>query len=307
MRCGTEVPPHRNECRNARQPGGGLLKNDMILVKTVGDLGNLMFQYSFGYIVARRLKTSFCLNNLRELAFFELDGDTPAANLLRKARFKAGCLWRRPAVKNWMAFNDAAYAAPKTVLSDLSDHAIYRGYFQSSDYHEGYAEEVKKLFKVKANFRQKFEQRCKSFLEGPPLGVLHLRGKWHGDWERISLPWSYYENCLQRVKDRENYRWLVITDDVPNAQQRLPAKHPMEIVSGEVIDDFQLMSHARIHIMANSTFSWWAAYLNPSPAARIMAPNYWYGHRPEYQWEAPAGIMYPGWEWVPTGKDNGEN
>jgi hypothetical protein len=275
----------------------------MILVKTIGDLGNLMFQYSFGYSVARRLKTSFCLNKLRELAFFELDSDTPAANLMRKARFKAECLLRRPVEKNYMAFNDAAYTAPKVVMADLADHCIYRGYFQSSAYYEGCEDEVKKFFKVKENLRRTFEERCKSFLEGPPLAVLHVRGKWHGDWERIALPWSYYENCMRRVKDRENYRWIVITDDLPNAKTRVPPELNMEIVSGEVIDDFQLMNRARIHIMANSTFSWWAAYLNPDPNARIMAPNYWYGHRPEYQWEAPAGIMYPGWEWVPTGEN----
>jgi hypothetical protein len=277
----------------------------MILVKTVGDLGNLMFQYSFGYTVARRLKTSFCLNKLRELAFFELNGDTPAANLLRKARFKTECLWRRPSEKNYMAFNDAAYTAPKVVLADLSDHCIYRGYFQSGAYYEGCEQEVKSFFKVKDHLRRRFEERHKSFLEGPPLGVLHLRGKWHGDWERISLPWSYFENCLRRVKDRENYRWIVITDEPSYARKKLPPQYPMEIVSGDVIDDFQLMNRARIHIMANSTFSWWAAYLNPDPAARIMAPNYWYGHRPEYQWEAPAGIMHPAWEWVPTGENAG--
>lgn len=279
----------------------------MILVKTVGDLGNLMFQYAFGFVVARRLRTSFCLNKLRELAFFELDGDTPSANLMRKARFKMESLWRRPAEKNWMAFNDAAYTAPKTVLADLADNAVYRGYFQSSAYYEGCEEEVKRFFRVKETYRRRFEQRCASFLKGPPLAVLHLRGKLHGEWNRISLPWSYYENCLRRVKDPENYRWIVVTDEASYARKRLPSQYQMEIISGEVIDDFQLMNSARIHIMANSTFSWWAAYLNSDPAARIMAPNYWYGHRPEYQWEAPAGIMHHAWEWVPTDGPSGDN
>lgn len=272
----------------------------MILVKTVGDLGNLMFQYAFGFVVARRLRTSFCLNKLRELAFFELNGDTPSANLLRKTRFKLESLRHRPVEKNWMEFNDARYAAAKTVLANLADHTIYRGYFQSSAYYEGCEQEVKKIFQIKEAYRHRFEQRRASFLNGPPLGVLHLRGKGHGGWKRVRLPWSYYENCLRRVKDPENYRWIVVTDDASYARERLPSQNKMEIVSGEVIDDFQLMNSARIHIMANSTFSWWAAYLNPDPAARIMGPKYWYGHRPEYQFEAPTGIMHPTWEWVPT-------
>lgn len=270
----------------------------MILVKNKGDLGNLMFQYAFGFIAARRLRTSFCLNRLRELAFFELDGDTPSANLLRKARFKLESFLRRPEEKNWLEYNDARYTAPETVLAHLADHALYRGYFQSSVYYEGCEQEVRKLFRVKETYRRRFQQRCASFLSGPPLGVLHVRGKGHGAWERIRLPWSYYENCLRRVKDPGNYRWIVVTDDAAYARERLSSQYQMEIVSGEVIDDFQLLNRARIQIMANSTFSWWAAYLNPDPAARIMGPKYWYGHKPEYQLEAPAGIMHPGWEWV---------
>lgn len=270
----------------------------MILVKNKGDLGNLMFQYAFGFIAARRLRTSFCLNRLRELAFFELDGDTPSANLLRKARFKLESLLRLPEEKNWLEYNDARYTAPETVLAHLADHALYRGYFQSSVYYEGCEQEVRKLFRVKETYRRRFQQRCASFLSGPPLAVLHVRGKGHGSWERIRLPWSYYENCLRRVKDPGNYRWIVVTDDAAYARERLSSQYEMEIVSGEVIDDFQLLNRARIQIMANSTFSWWAAYLNPDPAARIMGPKYWYGHKPKYQLEAPAGIMHPGWEWV---------
>jgi len=275
----------------------------MILVKNKGDLGNLMFQYAFGYAVARRLGTTFCLNKLRELAFFELGGDSPAANLLRRARFKIGSAFCRPREISWLEYNDARYAAPKKVLADLSDHAIYRGYFQSSDYYDGCAQEVKSLFRVKEQFRREFQERCGSLLNGKPLAVLHLRGKGHGGWDRISLPWSYYTNCIRRVADRENYRWVVVTDDAAYARERLGTEHQMEIVSGKVIDDFQLLNSARIHILANSTFSWWAAYLNTDPAARIMGPKFWYGHKPEYQFEAPEGIMHAAWEWVPVGEE----
>jgi hypothetical protein len=270
----------------------------VILVKNKGDLGNLMFQYAFGFIAARRLKTSFCLNKLRELAFFELGGDTPVANLARKVRFKLASLLRPSVQRNWLEYNDARYAAPDKVLAQISNHAVYRGYFQSSAYYQGCEQEVKNLFQIKETHRRQFQERCASLLQGPPLGVLHLRGKGHGEWERIRLPWSYYENCLARVKDVKNYRWIAVTDDAPYARDRLASEFKVEIVSGKMIDDFQLLNRARIHIMANSTFSWWAAYLNPDPAARIMAPKYWYGHKPEYQFEAPEGIMHPAWEWV---------
>jgi hypothetical protein len=272
----------------------------MIEVKTTGDLGNLMFQYAFGFVVARRLNTSFCLNKLRELSFFELGGDSAAANALRRLLFKLASLARSPREKKWLDFNDGRYFPPETVLAHLSDNAVYRGYFQSSRYYAGIEAEVKNLFRVKVPLRRRFEQRHADHLQGKPLGVLHLRGKGHGGWERIRLPWSYYENCLERVPDRDKYRWLVVTDDADYARGNMPESLKMEIVSGDVIDDFQLLNRAAIHIMANSTFSWWAAYLNPNPSARILGPKYWYGHKPEYQFEAPEGIMHPAWEWVET-------
>ncbi|MCE0499389.1 MAG: hypothetical protein LV481_15720, partial [Methylacidiphilales bacterium] len=216
------------------------------------DLCNVMFQYAFGFTTARRLGTSFCMSRLRDYSaygldsLFELGGDTSAANALRKLRFKLASLMRRPVEKRWLDFNDGRYASPEKVLADLSDHAFYRGYFQSSRYFTGCETEVKNLFRVKEPLRHRFERRYADYLRGAPLGILHLRGKFHGAWERVRLPWSYFENCLERVPDRENYRWLVLTDDVDYVRHNFPEACKMEIASGEVIDDFQLMSRATI-------------------------------------------------------------
>ena len=273
----------------------------MILVKATDNLGNQMFQYAFAFATARRLKTSFCMNRLRKLTYFQLGGDSAPANALRKLRFKFGSLARRPAEKKWLDYNEGRYTAPEKILAGLDDHAVYRGYFQSNRYYAGCETEVKSLFQVQPLLRRRFEQRYTDYLQGPPLAVLHVRGKDYDGWDMVTLPWSYYENCLERVTDKEKYRWLVVTDDIDFTRKKLPADWKMELVSGDVIDDFQLMNRAAIHIMANSTFSWWAAYLNPNPSARIMGPKFWFGHKPEYLYEAPEGIMNTAWEWVETG------
>lgn len=270
----------------------------MIEIKSIGDMGNQIFQYAFGYCMSRKLNTTFCLNHFHTLTNFTLGGDTPFANGCRKAAFKAQSLLRRPADHDWQDFNAMRYASPEAVLGQLTDHAIYRGYFQSHRFFTGNESEVKALFTARPDLVAHFEKSYSSYLTGKPLAILHIRGKGHGGWDDIRLPQSYYLNCIARVKNPGDYRWIAMTDDIDFARTRLPADLPVEFVSGTVLDDFQLMQHAAVHIMANSTFSWWAAYLNRNPQAHIMGPFYWYGHRAKFRYEAPEGIMNPAWDWV---------
>ena len=111
----------------------------------------------------------------------------------------------------------------------------------------------------------------------------------------MSLPESFYLNALQEVKNLDDYKILLVTDDIENAATRLPGIKNKLIISDSEIMDFQLLMHADKLIISNSSFSWWAAYLNKKHA-EVFAPENWLGFK--LNAEMPSNVMPEGFKRV---------
>jgi hypothetical protein len=85
---------------------------------------------------------------------------------------------------------------------------------------------------------------------------------------------------MQTMQERiSNPTFFVFSDDIAFARALLPKGERMEFVDhndeSNPDEDLRLMSSCRHHIIANSTFSWWGAWLNPCPAKVVCAPEIW--------------------------------
>lgn len=126
-------------------------------------------------------------------------------------------------------------------------------------------------------------RRWRDELAAPGAVVVHVR---RGDLVQpkyrkfaVQSP-AYYEEAARLVAERTGAdRFFVFTDDPAwvRAQVRLPGT--TTLVSGDpdatAIDEFSLMRLARHFVMANSTFSWWAAWLGERPDSCVVAPAHW--------------------------------
>jgi hypothetical protein len=97
---------------------------------------------------------------------------------------------------------------------------------------------------------------------------------------RVSLPMGYYLDAICTLKERlVDPTFFIFSDDMPFVKQNLA--HDISAVFVEHNDDFtaeedmRLMSSCRHHIIANSTFSWWGAWLNPQSDKIVIAPKQW--------------------------------
>jgi hypothetical protein len=112
---------------------------------------------------------------------------------------------------------------------------------------------------------------------------LHVR---RGDYTlaavgNIALPMEYYHHAISVCRERlANPTFFVFSDDIPFVEGNLPrdiravfVKHNDALTAHE---DLRLMSSCRHHIIANSTFSWWGAWLNPLSNKMVIAPKHWY-------------------------------
>jgi hypothetical protein len=97
------------------------------------------------------------------------------------------------------------------------------------------------------------------------------------------LPLDYYRAAIDYVAGRtESPELFIFSDDIPWAREHLDIPFPCHYIDHnkgpESYNDMRLMSVCRHHIIANSSFSWWGAWLNPAPDKIVVAPRRWFAN-----------------------------
>jgi len=116
----------------------------------------------------------------------------------------------------------------------------------------------------------------------------------HGGGVNMSLPMSYYEDCLSKINDLSQYYIMVLSDDTEFVRSYFGSRNNFHYEKNLEIIDFQIIKNADCLIIANSSFSWWGAFLNEKKNAEVFAPKKWLGFKVTQ--EFPLGI-YDGLGW----------
>lgn len=94
---------------------------------------------------------------------------------------------------------------------------------------------------------------------------------------------DYYNNAISYITQYiQNPKFFVFTDDVQWVIDNFECSFPWEIISSPKLHDYEeleIMSLCKHNIIANSTFSWWGAWLNQNPEKIIIAPKKWYSNK----------------------------
>ena len=98
---------------------------------------------------------------------------------------------------------------------------------------------------------------------------------------RVVLPMEYYSDAISAFTKRlVDPTFFVFSDDIPFVKDNLPRDIRVVFVEhnepSAAHEDLRLMSSCHHHIIANSTFSWWGAWLNPRVDKMVVAPRHWY-------------------------------
>lgn len=270
----------------------------MIVVRLIGGLGNQMFQYAAGRALAVRQhtelyidRTSFQNYTLHDygLQHFALQAhDAPSGAIPYHGRFPVigRTLQRLLGHTSLAIVKEKSFTFDPDILA-LQDGVYLDGYWQSEKYFADAAEVIRADFQVQTpstpENRQWFD-RIRSSL----AVSLHVR---RGDY--VTAPAAnqfhgtcspaYYRQAMDEMASGLNAlpTFFVFSDDPLWVQQNLDfGAHLHAFVTGNDADknyeDLRLMSACRHHIIANSTFSWWGAWLNPYPEKRVIAPRRWF-------------------------------
>ncbi|RZK12976.1 MAG: hypothetical protein EOO46_01030, partial [Flavobacterium sp.] len=170
------------------------------------------------------------------------------------------------------------------VLPLFGNWKFYYGYFQSEQYFKEIADNIRDYFRIKSIYTKAFWQKY-GYLFSQKVLAIHIRLGDYLTWgneamggENMTLPDAYFQNALGMIPNIQDYTVLVITDDIENASHKMQWLQGKKIISDTEIMDFQLLMHADKLIISNSSFAWWAAYLNVKNA-ETFAPEYWLGFK----------------------------
>ncbi|MHC5003898.1 MAG: alpha-1,2-fucosyltransferase [Planctomycetota bacterium] len=270
----------------------------MIVVNVFGGLGNQMFQYAAGRRLAHvrgtelRYDASALAGTTRQL---QLDAMRIAAGpatpeQLATVRGRARRRWRRLLERARTRPGDLRYVREHgfrfdpSVL-DLPDDVYLDGYWQC----ERYFDDVADLIRAELELREppdEADRRVLELVESVCSVSVHVR---RGDFVSDPRASRYHGVCdadyylratalVAGLVDRPHF--VVFSDEPDWARANLDLGHPTTIVDHNGPDrgphDLRLMSRCRHHVIANSSFSWWAAWLDPRPDAIVCAPKRWF-------------------------------
>ena len=156
------------------------------------------------------------------------------------------------------------------------------GYFQSEKYFSHCLKEIRKEFKIKDSFRV----QARSNLEGlrqnnDTLVSIHVRriGQRKGEpWEKVqpNLSIKYYNDAIEIIRQRiSKPHFLVFSDEIQWCKKNILYPDVSFSENNSPIVDLAMMSMCDHNIIANSSFSWWAAWLNSNLEKNVIAPKLW--------------------------------
>lgn len=169
----------------------------------------------------------------------------------------------------------------------IKDNSDVLGYFQSPGYWNHCHENVIKEFQFKKEIVEKADSWIeKNIDKNVPICSIHVR---RGDYVKLSethynLPIAWYQQAVNIMEDqiKNPKQFLIFSDDPEWCREKFKGAKVVEGNSGPI--DMCIMSRANMHIIANSTFSWWAATLSGSRA--VIAPKQWFGPKGPSNWDS---------------------
>lgn len=268
----------------------------MIIIKTKGGLGNQMFQYAFGRALSLARNTDLRLDVEDSSTLKGIKTDIQRPFLLDHFKIKATIatkeeirntrkafllyfskLWRKLINYNYYAF-DPSFLKKK-------DDTYFEGlWWQSEKYFNAIRETLLKDFELKEGFGTEAEKVAESIRQTEYPVSIHVR---RGDYANDPLTLAYHglatleyykEALIAITKKVAHPVFYVFSDDINWAKEHITFPYPALFVSERTIsapEELVLMSQCKHHIIANSSFSWWGAWLSKSPDKVVIAPKKW--------------------------------
>ena len=257
----------------------------MIVVKIKGGLGNQMFQYAMAKAFSLELKRKFKLD-ISIFGWYKLHQYGLHHFKVQPDFYKPESIWKRRLKKIFYKViyyneDDHDFSYNSKLIETKSDYLFLEGYFQSQNYFLKYEEEIRNDFQIVTPFKQQTKEMISYMQTVNAVSIHFRRGDYVGNVVHDTNKTHYYKNAIQLIESQvKNPVFFLFSDDMPWVKENFKLNFETHYVAFNDattnFEDLQLMASCQHNIIANSSFSWWGAWLNATPNKIVIAPKVWF-------------------------------
>lgn len=283
----------------------------MIVVRINGGLGNQLFQYAAGLTISMRNKSEllldisdlkstkknetrreFLLSNFNVPIKIATEGDffsikithTKNSNLFSRIKRKIFRIIESFKPLNKRKFIVEPYFAFCPEILKIRNSCYLSGVWQSEKYFKEIEDVIRKKFTLKNRPTQRTETWVRKVAECNSVSI-HIRRGDYVDVQKTNqlhgtCSLEYYNQAVDLIcKKVINPIFFIFSDDIDWVKVNLKINCPLFYVSDKKIPDYEeliIMTKCKHNIIANSSFSWWGAWLNDNPSKIIITPKQWF-------------------------------
>ena len=273
----------------------------MIIVKLIGGLGNQLFQYSLGRSLAQKKNVQLKLDisgfqeyklhayglshfNVKET--FAMNEEIAKFQKYKRIPGKKSFLYNKLIANKNKYFQERQFHFDKGVF-DVSDNCYLVGDWQTEKYFKNIEDIIRKEITVKTPQTGKDAEIAKKTEEVNSVSIHIRRGDYANDlttkdYFGIFGP-EYYQKAMKIIAEKvKNPHLFVFSDDHDWVKKNIVLPYPTTYVDHNNADknyeDLRLMSGCKHFIIANSSFSWWGAWLSQNPNKLVVGPKKWFNN-----------------------------
>lgn len=271
----------------------------MVTILLSGGLGNQMFQYAAAKALAQRLDSPLNIDlygltkkTKATVRSYELDIFNIDAPIRSTIKGKL-VIKMRPFIQKHRLFfqhfgilTDTYALQYESLIETIKGNIIMSGYFQSEQYFKDVKSDIYKGFSFKKPLNNKNLEVAKKVAQSESIAIHIRRGDYITDkganQNFVTCGKEYYQKAITYIANKiQNPIFYVFSEDMDWVKENLDfGDFPVTFIDwnrgSESYLDMQLMSLCKHNIIANSSFSWWAAWLNQNTQKIIVAPEKWF-------------------------------
>ncbi|MDE6814419.1 MAG: alpha-1,2-fucosyltransferase [Lachnospiraceae bacterium] len=260
------------------------------VVRISDGLGNQLFQYAFGYSFAQKTGQDIILDPFfwgSALRSYQLDKfriryterfiDPIWDYILGVGPRNARCFkekYRDAKIeKEYRLVRENKPMEYDSTVYDMRDAVYFQGFWQSPCYFDEFYDEIRRQFTIKGSLSGRAKDYEMQMGKENSVSLHIRRTDYDRDVNNVCLGGSFYEEALRGMEQSVgDFCLFLFTDDKEFVRKNFDLHEYILVEDISDIEEFVLMQRCRHHIVANSTFSWWGAYLAENKGGTVFAP-----------------------------------